>query len=384
MPPLSDQKFDQDAQWSPKPKKFCFCVIATARPLCVPQTSKTAVVSQQVVQRRQSGGRTIVIVAQLLPWSPNGGTVVATVVAQWTLLVGQRRHSGGTREAEVSLKLIHNVYNCTNYLTGRPMADPGTSILRPRRCVCLSPASFERPVSDRPPWRPLCDCFEHAQNFTATVASMARSERPLRHPWTTKATFLLPLCLQRRPDQFCGRTREAQRSRPLCKGGNTTVIFTYLGNSHRPMSWWHHIMEIVSALLAVCEGNPPGTGGFPSQRTGNTGFDVTFDVSLNKRLNKPSSSRWFGTPWGLLWRHCIRVPQSIVRTQNNYSHRLLATIRTYIDTRTCYTNISLSDMYTTETFAYCYRPVLVLLVCFLAQDPIDIAMGIQRGEAMYI
>ena len=28
------------------------------------------------------------MVAQVLPWSPNGGTVVATVIAQWTPLVG--------------------------------------------------------------------------------------------------------------------------------------------------------------------------------------------------------------------------------------------------------------------------------------------------------
>ena len=75
------------------------------------QNTKTAVMAQQVVQGRRSGGRTIDIVAQGLPWSPNGGTVVATVIAQGTILVGQRRHNGGTREADASLKLIHNVYN---------------------------------------------------------------------------------------------------------------------------------------------------------------------------------------------------------------------------------------------------------------------------------
>ena len=99
------------------------------------------------------------------------------------------------------------------------MADHCASILRPRRWVCLHPASFELLVSDRPPRRPLCDCFEHAQNFTATMASMAMSERPMCHPWKTTATVRPPFCLQRRPGQFCGRTREAQRSQPLCKGG---------------------------------------------------------------------------------------------------------------------------------------------------------------------
>ena len=106
------------------------------------------------------------------------------------------------------------------------IANPGN------KRVCLHPASFERPVSDRPPRRPLCDCFEHAQNFTATMASMAMSERPMCHPWTTKATVRPPFCLQRRPVQFCGRTREAQRSQPLCKGGinerltNLLIILT--------------------------------------------------------------------------------------------------------------------------------------------------------------
>ena len=176
-------------------RKGTFCITAATRPLCVPWTTKTAVVSQQVGQRRQSGGRTIVMVAQWLPWSPNGGAVVATVIAQWKLLVGQMRHSGGTGEAEASLKLIQNAYNSATYSTGRPKADLCASFLRPWRCVCFPPLSFERPVSDPPPRRPLCDWFEHAQNFTATMASMGRSERPLCHPWTTKVTFLPFLCL---------------------------------------------------------------------------------------------------------------------------------------------------------------------------------------------
>ena len=103
VPPLSDQKNAQDAQWSPKPRNFCFCVNATARLLCLPWTTKSAVMAQQVAQRRQSGGRTIAKVAEGSPWSPNGGTVVATVITQWALSVGQRRHNGGTRKAEALL-----------------------------------------------------------------------------------------------------------------------------------------------------------------------------------------------------------------------------------------------------------------------------------------
>ena len=56
--------------WWPKPRKFCFCVTATARPLCLPWTTKTVVVAQHVAQRRQNGDRPIAMVAQGLPWSP--------------------------------------------------------------------------------------------------------------------------------------------------------------------------------------------------------------------------------------------------------------------------------------------------------------------------
>ena len=34
-------------------------------------------------------------------------------------------------------------------------------------------------------------------------------------------------------------------------------------------------MEIFSALLAFCDGNPPVNGGFPSQRPVTRSFDVT-------------------------------------------------------------------------------------------------------------
>ena len=47
-------------------------------------------------------------------------------------------------------------------------------------------------------------------------------------------------------------------------------------------TWWRHSMETFPALLAVCEGNPPVTDGFPSQRASNAGFGVFFDISLNK------------------------------------------------------------------------------------------------------
>ena len=49
---------------------------------------------------------------------------------------------------------------------------------------------------------------------------------------------------------------------------------------------------------------PQVTRGFPSQRASNAGFNVSFDVSLNKLLNKQPRRRWCETPRCLLQRHC--------------------------------------------------------------------------------
>ena len=62
--------------------------------------------------------------------------------------------------------------------------------------------------------------------------------------------------------------------------------------------WWRHQMETLSALLALCAGNSPVTGEFPSQRPVTRNFDVSFDLRLNKRLDKQSWGWWFETPSG--------------------------------------------------------------------------------------
>ena len=41
-------------------------------------------------------------------------------------------------------------------------------------------------------------------------------------------------------------------------------------------SWWRRDLDSFSALPALCEGNPPVTGGFPLQRASKAGFDVFF------------------------------------------------------------------------------------------------------------
>ena len=68
--------------------------------------------------------------------------------------------------------------------------------------------------------------------------------------------------------------------------------------------WWHHQMETFSTLLALCAGNSPVTGGFPSQRPVTRSFDIFFHLCLNKRLSKQSWGWWFEPPSCSLWRHC--------------------------------------------------------------------------------
>ena len=69
-------------------------------------------------------------------------------------------------------------------------------------------------------------------------------------------------------------------------------------------AWWLHQMETFSALLAICAGNLLVSGEFPSQRPVTRGFDVFFDLCLNKRLNEQSWGWWFEMPSCPLRRHC--------------------------------------------------------------------------------
>ena len=75
-----------------------------------------------------------------------------------------------------------------------------------------------------------------------------------------------------------------------------------LNQTQPGVSWWRHQMEIFSALLAICAGNSPVPGEFPTQRPVTRSFDVFFDLRLNKQLNKQSCGWWFETPSGSLWR----------------------------------------------------------------------------------
>ena len=70
------------------------------------------------------------------------------------------------------------------------------------------------------------------------------------------------------------------------------------------VTWWRHQIETFFALLALCAGNPPFTGEFPSQRPVTRTFDIFFDLRPNKRLSKQSWGWWFEAPSRPLCRHC--------------------------------------------------------------------------------
>ena len=76
--------------------------------------------------------------------------------------------------------------------------------------------------------------------------------------------------------------------------------------------WWRHKMDTFSALLAICAGNSPVPGEFPTQRPVTWSFHVFFDLCLNKRLSKQSWGWWFETPSRPLWRHRNEYNGSIV------------------------------------------------------------------------
>ena len=77
----------------------------------------------------------------------------------------------------------------------------------------------------------------------------------------------------------------------------------YIVDNNSAISWWRHQMETFSALLAICAGNSPVPGEFPSQRPVTRSFDVYFDLRPNERLSKQVWGWWFETPSSPLWRH---------------------------------------------------------------------------------
>ena len=59
-------------------------------------------------------------------------------------------------------------------------------------------------------------------------------------------------------------------------------------------------METFSALLAICAGNSPITGEFPTQRQVTRSFGVFSDLRLNKRLSEAGDLRRYHAHYGVI------------------------------------------------------------------------------------
>ena len=95
--------------------------------------------------------------------------------------------------------------------------------------------------------------------------------------------------------------------------------------------WWRHQMETFSALLALCAGNSPVAGEFPSQRPVTRSFDVFFDLRLNKRLSKQSRRWWFETPSRSLWLNCNEPSAFHMNRRLNFDESMTSQFKdTYI------------------------------------------------------
>ena len=92
---------------------------------------------------------------------------------------------------------------------------------------------------------------------------------------------------------------------PFVKGIYWWPHHTHIGPVMRnACPWWRHQMETFSSLLAICAGNIPFSGEFPTQRPVTRSFNVFFDLRPNKRLSKQWWGWWFETLPRSLWRHC--------------------------------------------------------------------------------
>ena len=130
--------------------------------------------------------------------------------AGWPSPSSSKHAIGGTEEAQGRQKrrphwgteLCSRTHMLRVAIIGRPLCIHSATTAMQLRPLCLIRATVERPL-----------------------ASIAVVERHVYHLWTTKATMMPPLSVQRRPGQFYGRTREAQRSQALCKGGIKQLLF---------------------------------------------------------------------------------------------------------------------------------------------------------------
>ena len=167
-------------------------------------------------------------------------------------------------------------------------------------------------------WKRWITWRHQMETFSALLAICAGNspvpgEFPAQRPVTQSFDVFLDLRLNKRlSKQWWGWWFETL-SRPLWRHCNDQCVnmaqFTlFVSSISIGATLFSFVMSSsngsVFRVAGPLWGKPPVAGGFPLQRASNSGFDVLFDVGLNKLLNKQPNRRWFETPRCLMWRHC--------------------------------------------------------------------------------
>ena len=80
-------------------------------------------------------------------------------------------------------------------------------------------------------------------------------------------------------------------------------------------TWWRHQMETFFTLLALCEGNPPVTGGFPSQRSVLRSFEFSLIWAWTNGLTNNGDT-------GELGSHPTHYDVTVTKMQYGDQHEL--------------------------------------------------------------
>ena len=146
----------------------------------------------------------------------------------------------------------------------------------------------------------------HQLSILTRQRKFKKSWRRLIHHTKTNLWLLLTWrCIQLGHHQPFYRINCFGMSRLQHQAGITVILTRALGKQASTiMAWRRHQMETFSALLAICAGNSPVPGEFPTQRPVTRSCDVFFDLRLNKRLSIQSWGWWFEMLTRPLWHQC--------------------------------------------------------------------------------
>ena len=127
--------------------------------------------------------------------------------------------------------------------------------------------------------------FPKPRHGLRTFVILRHFTEVLYDTWTIPVGFLgCSICVQhaRLSDSNLGIRHECLTKMLRARQGRLLA--------HKRSCWqWRHDTETLSTLLALCEGNPPVTSGFPSQRTSNAELSLLL-ACTNYRTNSRGTS----------------------------------------------------------------------------------------------